>query len=330
MKVLSIVHAVLSAAKNQFDPVKLSRQTLRSAQGDKPTVEGNPRKSLEARDRSVGGPFSAVGVCMLLVTGAFFVTPEFASAAFEYSRASTASYALGGAIRLLDSSPLDLAENPALSCSTQFSGAIVATRLFGMPDFDLGVVGGQYNRDRWSIGVAGSYLGGSEYYRERSYLMAASASFAKRWRIGAAVDHQRIEFGEGYRGEAASFVSLGALLQLKKGAVGIGVANVLKSRWRDDTERMPITATASLSWCVAKDLNVHATHRFDPDLPDRFAIGQEWRVAKALRLLLGLTSNPTDVSGGIILTQSRFEFEYAYRQNVYLGGSHRLGMRWSR
>ena len=75
-------------------------------------------------------------------------------------------------------------------------------------------------------------------------------------------------------------------------------------------------------------MSIYACEDISNQYSERVRIGQRLQLVEQLDLLIGLSTNPTELSGGVIIDFLGFEVEYGYRDNVYLGGTHRVGMIW--
>ncbi len=254
-----------------------------------------------------------------------------ADASAELPRGSISSFALGGTPNLMSPGPLDLAINPALTRCSTYAVEVQASRLHEMSDFDVAAGAAQYNYRNLSLGLAVNQLVGLDYYAERNLLLAASIAPHRIWRLGIGIEHRRIEFGEGYGTVSTVAASCGLAIRLtERAAIALSGLNVNRPKFDSDDEPLPFAGQISATYIATSTLTIEFAHQIEERYPDRFCIGQQITIVKDFDLLLGLTTEPFEISGGFGLKLRGFNFEYAYRNNVYLGGTHRLGLRYSR
>lgn len=251
--------------------------------------------------------------------------------AFDYPGGSMRSFAQAGATNLWNPSPHDVATNPALAPLRQLVFAADWSRLYRMADFDLSSAGASYTTSGLTASLTVRQLSGSGYYWERQYTLALSQGVHRSLHWGGSLRYLRIEFGEGYRSLSTLVFDMGALIDIASDMrVGVSGQNLTGARLDAAVERMPREATLALTWLISKELALSLSHQISESLPDRFAAGQELHVCDEFSLLLGVSNNPTDFAGGFSLRLGGIEFEYAYRNSVYLGGTHRIGVQYAR
>ena len=61
---------------------------------------------------------------------------------------------------------------------------------------------------------------------------------------------------------------------------------------------------------------------------DRLSLGQRVNIGQGLALRVGIRTEAVDISGGLSLKIDKFFFDYGYSDNAYLGGTHRIGLRF--
>lgn len=252
-------------------------------------------------------------------------------ASAELPRGSAASFALGGTPNLFQPSPLDISLNPALSCSARLSFEGIASRFYELSDFDIASGAVAYRHRMVTFGISAVQLIGAEYYSERDFRGVASLAPKHFLRFGVGLEHQQIEFGEGYGKTSAVAISLGALfVPTSRAALAISVDRINRPRFDRQDDHLPLRGHVSATFLATPSLTVVMSNHFDESYPDRFCLGQQITIVKDFDLLLGLTTEPFEISGGFGLKLRGFNFEYAYRNNVYLGGTHCVGLRYSR
>ncbi|MGB5106277.1 MAG: hypothetical protein WBP29_13000 [Candidatus Zixiibacteriota bacterium] len=248
----------------------------------------------------------------------------------EIPRGSVSAFSLGGIPNLAAPSALDAYFNPALACSSKYSLETSASRLFEMSDLDIASGAARFNFRRSSLGIAATQLIGANYYSERSFLVAASVSMHPRWRFGVGVEHQRLEFGEGYGSASATSFSLGLTsTPVERVRLAISSSNINRPRFDDQDDRLPLQFEIAGAFQANSSFSVLVAHHLDQRFPDRFSIGEITAISREFDLLLGLKTDPVEISGGFSLKLRGFSLEYGYANNVYLGGTHRVGLRYS-
>ncbi len=257
------------------------------------------------------------------------VCPQIVSA--ELPRGSVPSFALAGTPNLLQPSPMDISLNPALTCISQLSFEGVASRPYGLSDLDFASGAITYRYHAATFGFSAIQLVGTDYYSEGNLLLVASLAPKHFVRFGVGLEHQQIEFGKGYGKTSTIAISLGALfVPTDRAALAISVDRINRPRFDRQDDRLPLRGQISATYLATASLTVVLSHQLDESYPDRFCLGQQITVVKDLDLLIGLSTEPFEISGGLSLKLRGFNFEYAYRNNVYLGGTHRVGLRYSR
>lgn len=243
---------------------------------------------------------------------------------------SVTSFALGGAIRLSSPPLLDIYLNPALADSNRYGLEFSAARLFEMSDFDIGAGAFAYRFRGISTTAAITDLLGADYYSERSSFFAVSVSPVHGFRVGAGLEQRHLEYGEGYPGASLYSFSLGGVVALRERLhVAAAILDLNGPRYCDADSRLPLRTELAASYSVSP-ITVALAHHMNSRLPDRFSMGQAISLTKDFELLFGIESEPLELSGGFSFKLRGFNFEYGYRNNVYLGGTHRVGLRYSR
>ncbi len=244
---------------------------------------------------------------------------------------SLRSQALAGALDLLRFSPLDVQRNPALRGEGRWAVAVDWTRLYGMGDFELASCGGSYSHRKWSLSLAVQQLDGGDYYWERNYLAALSRRIGEELTVGVGLNYLDLQFGEGYCRLDAMAVSAGIWYQVRSGrVVAFAWRNLNRPRYDNGLDPIGREADLSATWQLSPLIAVCLNQRLIERLPDRFSAGQVFRLAPELSLQMGIVTAPTDFAGGISLKLAGIEFEYAYRNSLYLGGTHFLGVLYVR
>ncbi len=254
-----------------------------------------------------------------------------ADAVAELPRGSISSFALGGTPNLMSAGSLDMAINPALASCSTYAVEVLASRLHEMSDFDVAAGAAQYNYRSLSVGITVNQLVGLDYYAERNLLLAASVSPHRIWRLGVGIESRQIEFGEGYGAVSTVAASCGVMFRFsERTAIALSALNVNRPRFGSDDEPLPLAGQIAATYIANSTLTIVFAHQIEERFPDRFCLGQQITIVNDFDLLLGLSTEPFEISGGLSLKLRGFNFEYAYRNNVYLGGTHRVGLRFSR
>lgn len=271
------------------------------------------------------------GKSRLLLVASVLLAASRVHAAFEYPVGSVPSYAKAGTVNLQHPSALDLYLNPALACGGKTGVDLYLSRLYNLEDFQLVSGAALLDRGRFSIGGGVTQLSGSDYYWERSYLIAAAVSLLCRLRAGLSVNHLRLEYADGYDGISLTSLSLGAFWTAQeKLAFGAVARNLNRPHYGSGSQSLPLTGELAVSYVFSGAFSFHLTQHLEEKVRDRVFIGQQMNLTKELTLYLGLATEPTEVGGGFSLGIGGFMFDYGFRDNVYLGGTHRFGLRFVR
>jgi hypothetical protein len=268
---------------------------------------------------------------IFIVLLVLLIGTESASGAFEYPSGSVQSFAKAGCVNLHKSSPLDLYINPALNIEGKIGVDLSLSRLYNMSDFQLVSGAASLHRKTFSLTVGSTQLTGSDYYWERSYLLAASVGLPYHLRVGASANYLRVEYAGGYSSLGLTALNLGVAWYARESvAVGVVARNVNRPHYKSGSQSLPLIGEISVSYVFSETFAFHLTQHLEEKVRDRFFIGQEVNITKEFSLHLGLATEPTEISGGFSLGVGGLIFDYGFRDNVYLGGTHRFGLRYTR
>ena len=263
-------------------------------------------------------------VILLIESGSAF-------GAFEYPSGSVPAFAKAGCVNLHKPSSLDLYINPALRISGKIGVDLSLSRLYNMSDFQLASGAATIDRKTFSLTVGSTQLTGSDYYWERSYLLAASVGLPYCLRVGASANYLRVEYTGGYNSLGMTALNLGVgWHKCETVAVGAVARNVNRPHYKSSSQSLPLVGEISVSYAFSDAFSFFLTQHLEEKVRDRFFIGQEVNVAKEFSLHFGLATEPTEISGGFSLGVGSLIFDYGFRDNVYLGGTHRFGLRYTR
>jgi hypothetical protein len=256
---------------------------------------------------------------------------ESVSAAFEYPSSSVPAFAKAGCVNLHKPSSLDLYANPALRISGKIGVDLSLSRLYNMSDFQLVSGAASIDCKMFSLTVGSTQLTGSDYYWERNYLLAGSVGLPFCLRVGASANYLRVEYADGYCGLGLTALNLGVAWYAGESVVVGAVArNVNRPHYKSGSQSLPLIGEISVSYVFSDAFSFLLTQHLEENVRDRFFVGQEVKVSKELSLYLGLATEPTEISGGFSLGVGGLMFDYGFRDNVYLGGTHRFGLRYIR
>ncbi|TFH64007.1 MAG: hypothetical protein E4G91_07155 [Candidatus Zixiibacteriota bacterium] len=268
---------------------------------------------------------------ILLLLLVLMIGTEPASGAFEYPSGSVKSFAKAGCVNLHKPSPLDLYIDPALRILGKIGVDLSLSRLYNMSDFQLVSGAASLDRKTFSLTVGSTQLTGSDYYWERSYLLAASVGLPYRLRVGASANYLRVEYAGGYSSLGLTALNLGVAWHAHETvALGVVARNVNRPQYTSGSQSLPLTSEISVSYIFSDAFSFFLTQHLEEKVRDRFFVGQEVNVSKEFSLNLGLATEPTEISGGFSLGVGSLIFDYGFRDNVYLGGTHRFGLRYTR
>jgi hypothetical protein len=252
-------------------------------------------------------------------------------AAFEYSHCSSASEALAGALDLFAGAPLDFAAQPALVAESALQSEATTRRLFNLSDFTLSSGAARLRTGSFTFGASTSQLTGSDFYRERSYSLNVAGRVSNSFSLGMIAGYRQLAYTSGY--SDLSSTSLGAglfwqpAIELRLAA---SLLEINKPKFFAGGESAPRSGVISLAYQFSPDLSWYFTYRVISDLPDRLSLGQSWKLHERVILRLGVRNQPLDICGGLSVGLGGFSFDYTYTNNVYLGGTHMLGLRYER
>jgi hypothetical protein len=112
--------------------------------------------------------------------------------------------------------------------------------------------------------------------------------------------------------------------------VGGAARNINRPQYQSGSQSLPLIGEISVSYVFSEAFSFLLTQHLEERVRDRFFVGQEVNIAKEFTLHLGLATEPTEISGGFSLGVGSLMFDYGFRDNVYLGGTHRFGLRYIR
>jgi hypothetical protein len=162
-------------------------------------------------------------------------------------------------------------------------------------------------------------------------LLAASVGLPYCLRVGASANYLRVEYTGGYNSLGMTALNLGVgWHKYEAVAVGAVARNVNRPHYKSSSQSLPLVGEISVSYVFSDAFSFFLTQHLEEKVRDRFFIGQEVNVAKEFSLHFGLATEPTEISGGFSLGVGSLMFDYGFRDNVYLGGTHRFGLRYTR
>jgi len=250
-------------------------------------------------------------------------------AAFEYEHGSLRAFALGGAVNSFSGTALDLLTNPAIPVGHSVSAEGWLSRLYNLHDFELGAGAVAATHKRITVGIAETQLTGSDYYWENELSGVVAFGLKQNLRLGIRLDRRELEYAFGYGRFSLHALSAGLWWQPRnRVSIGVALASVNSPRFTEAEEPLPLTGRFDIGFTVSERVRVYTTQEFEDELADRLKFGQELQLSNELDLLIGVSTNPTELSGGGGIDFLGFTVEYGYRDNVYLGGTHRVGMTW--
>lgn len=262
---------------------------------------------------------------------ALLIEVDSASGAFEYPTGSVRSFAKAGCLNLHKPSPLELYVNPALEIPGKIGVDLSLSRLYNLSDFQLASGAACINHKALSLTAGYTQLTGSDYYWERSYLLAGSVGLPYHARIGVSANYLRVEYTGDYRSFGLTTLNFGIAWYAHKAvAVSAAARNINQPHYRSVSQSLPLIGEFAISYVFSDAFSFHLTHHLEENVRDRFFIGQEAGITKEFSLHLGIATEPTEISGGFSLAVSGLMFDYGFRDNVYLGGTHRFGLRYIR
>lgn len=256
---------------------------------------------------------------------------ESASGAFEYPTGSVPAFAKAGCVDLHRPSSLDIYANPALRVPGKIGVDLSLSRLYNLSDFQLASGAASINRQTFSLTIGSTQLTGSNYYWERSYLLAGSVGLPYRLRVGVSANYLRVEYAGGYHSLGLTALNVGVAWCARQAvAVGVVARNINRPHYRSGSQSLPVIGETSVSYAFSDAFSLFLTQHLEENVRDRFFIGQKVNVTREFSLHLGLATEPTEISGGFSLGVGSLMFDYGFRDNVYLGGTHRFGLRYIR
>jgi hypothetical protein len=188
-----------------------------------------------------------------------------------------------------------LLRNPALKFETDLNIDLSLAKLYEISDLHLaeGMLALDFDKMIFAAGM--SQLEYSDVYWEREYVIVASSSLGHQLRYGASARYVK---------HRPQFVG--------------------------ELETLPLQGTMGVSYDATKIFSIHAQLDYHEKQKDRLVLGQQIKVHRDFAVCFGIGTEPTELSGGVSFQVAGFEFDYAYRDNVNLGGTHKVGMRYAR
>lgn len=255
--------------------------------------------------------------------------PSPAHAAFEYGVRSVNSCGMSEAVDLLDVSVIDIGSHPALRGEGKCQIDLSVTQLYNLQEFTLGSGVASVNLRSLTLNLGTTQLTGSDFYWERSYLAGISVGASSRVRLGLAGSYNLVQYDGGYPDLDFFSLSLGVLLMPSSNLrVAASAGHINRPRYYSGSERFPRTGSISMGYRFSKSLAFFSTYSLEEKVPDRLSMAQRLDLNERFSFRLGIQTNPLNISGGITVRFSKFCFDYAYTDSVYLGGTHRIGLRY--
>lgn len=248
------------------------------------------------------------------------------SAAFEYTITGARPAAMGGAFVALANDPDALVMNPA--GLTRIAGNIIGvsySRPYGLSNLSLGILGYVHptGKGAWGLGLRSF---GNGVYRENTFGLSRGNAFGETIHFGATINvfHLSIQrFGTA----TAIGIDLGTHIRLSKELwAGLSISNINTPNLGKSGERLPRRIHLGLRSSPEKDLICVAELQTDMACQTQFRIGQEYRISPFLSIRFGLSTGPTNFTGGAGFYLGRHRIDYAYTSHSVLGATHQASM----
>ena len=247
-------------------------------------------------------------------------------ASFEHAVIGARPSGMGGAFVALADDPDALFWNPAGLEQISASGfSAYFAQPFGLKDVTLGSMG--YVRPtHWGTWGLSLITFGNAVYRENTYGLSYSRSVWRGLSIGATANMFSLRIDR-YGSATAYGVDIGALFKMIRGLHGgLCIKNVTKSRLGEVGEPLPGKMSAGLRAYPADELILNAELQKEAAYPIQLHAGQEYRISKHVALRSGLSTNPTDFTGGIGCYIGRYRLDYAFSSHSVLGTTHQASI----
>jgi hypothetical protein len=237
---------------------------------------------------------------------------------------------MAGAMTALPGDAFGIFYNPASpSTATEIDAGAAYSLPYGDPDLKTLAGGVSWPRlpfDRNSALSAGVIRHGSDQYREETVVAGYSRSLTKAIHVGLSVSRFSQEMS-GFARDCATGVNAGLQAEVQPGlVVGVSAFNLNAPSIGASKTALPRSTLAGLSYQLDTGTILTVNALTDPDRSARLLAAGEFRVTRRLRMMLGVATNPSIISGGAGFKAGPIETMAAVSRNPDLGTTASFGV----
>lgn len=260
------------------------------------------------------------------------LVPAKRTSAQDYEFGSAMLQSVGEVSALIPASPGLMSIHPALSglADTRTALELSYRQPFGLSELEDLTLAAAHQLGRWRAGGTITRSGEAGLYQEYRLTGAIAMAPLRRLAVGASLMYTSAEFGDNLSRYAGAF---GTLSVAARPWPSLHLAAALHSITLDRVyENDPSDPVVELSaaWTAGEEVALGALWRRTREGDHRFGLGQVLSLSDNVEFLAGLRFDPVRYALG-----GRFRYRggalvYTYEGHPELGGTHAIGLAWSR
>gem|GEM_PF-5147172 len=237
----------------------------------------------------------------------------------------TTSDALAGADVADPSFGAGLSLNPVVNSSEyRLTASFHYMNIYGIPGLNSNLMTIRYYPGKLSFGLEYGFFGKSELYSENNFRFSASY-LGRDYYLGLILSRLSLNIGD--ISDYGNYSSLGFSWGYRKDSYGIGaVVNGFnigsKNIGVSEVRRL---YSVGLYYKVREFTSLFVGFYLNGS-DGSVSIGQSFILNKLISLQIGLKSNPTTPSFGVLIREGIFGIAYSYSYHTTLGDTHQLGL----
>ncbi|HAD97754.1 MAG TPA: hypothetical protein DCG19_10135 [Cryomorphaceae bacterium] len=198
-----------------------------------------------------------------------------------------------------------------------------------LKDLAIGNSAFVYPTEWGTLGLSMSYFG-FELYNQSKFGLNYSRAFGRFFSFGLQVNYENFYVSEGTTTSGAVTYEAGIIGKPLPGLnIGFHIYNPtsqLKNTLTEET--LPYIGRLGVRYEFSKDAALHAEVRKQQELPERYALGFEYRLIEILSLRTGAALQPLTNTFGLGLKFASFRTDLAYEYAQVLGSNATISLQY--
>lgn len=205
------------------------------------------------------------------------------------------------------------------------AGVFYSPAPFGLNELALGSATISKNFEIGNFGFAFQTYG-FELFRENKVSFGFAKSFFPEFQFGVKFTYNSLNI-QNYGSDYSIGIDFGILSALSENLqLGFAATNINRPTYGVNKEKLSQSFAGGISYKPIHNLIIAIELEKEVRYPFNFKTGLEYNLIKYLALRFGFNTEPNNFTGGIGINYSRFQFNYAFISNNYLGFNHNFGI----